>query len=311
MTLFHDFEPEPTPDDAEAAAPPPLEPPRVVVQYRGRSLAWAMIVPVAIAASVVTWVAIGPRGEDRSAAPRRPTAARPVESAPAPVVLKVAALPARLEPVPEPTVETIPLPGPEPPPVPPIEARAAAVEEAVAAAETPTADDTKEAMAAIRDEAEKALAAKVEMERLRATLPALEAQARIRALRVVESQRWEFHRGVQALLRERGDSAATAIWDLAIRFPFEDDPVSDQAIQAELKDRGPRLDRAARIALFRRHGLPEPVILAELVREQRRLMPSRKGPRTREEAILRAAKQLLSVPPRHVAPAAGPVGRGG
>jgi hypothetical protein len=106
------------------------------------------------------------------------------------------------------------------------------------------------------------------------------------------------------VLDAKGNAAAPAISELVRQSDAESDPAAWQAIQADLQRYGPRLNRAARIALYRRHGLAEPDILALLVHEQRRLMPSRKGPRTIDEAILRAARQLLAAPPGRITPAA-------
>lgn len=304
MTLFHDFEsePPPTPETSETspiAAPeaddhsPAAPAPRVVVQYRGRSrIAW-VVPPVAVAASLITWVAVDQRGrrEAPAPAPIRP-AARSPEPAPPPVVLKVAALPAPEKP-PEPVIELPPPAVPAPPPAPTEPPR---VVEAPRAPDP--AADTQQALAAIRDEAEKAQQARTEMARLRAALPAIEARQQAEARRIAEAQRSEFHRQLQTLVRSKDAGTARDIWALVVRADIPPDPAVEQAIRNDLEKRGPGLDRAKRISLFRRHGLPEPLILAELIREQRLLMPSRKGPRTVEEAILRATRQLLAEPPR-------------
>jgi hypothetical protein len=303
MTLFHDFEPEPAPDDAVPGAPAANLPVRVVVQYRERSRSLWLIPPVALTASLLTWVAVHPRDPfDSRPAPRAASALPKADPSP-PVVIQVAALPATAKAV-EPPEEVLEIPATEAPkvqaPPPAREAKTAAPPP------EPAADVTQQALAAIHEEAQQALAAKTEMERLREAIPVMEAQARARARQAIEMERRAFHRGIQSLIRTHGNGAGSRIWELALRSPHDSDPAADLAIKAELDRHGPRLDRAGRVALFRRHGLPEPVILAELVREQRALMPSRKGPRTPDDAILRAAKLLLTLPPARTrqAPAA-------
>jgi hypothetical protein len=303
MSVFHDFEPDPPPDGAPPA--PLTEPaPRVVIQYRGRSRALVLLPAVAVAASLVTFVAARRGGEGhRPDPPRARPAPAPVAATPAePLVVRVAPLPRSESEVPPETIE--------PPPPETIEPAPAAETPEVAAvkAEPPElteAEATQQAMAAIRADAEQARQERADMEELRAAVPAIEAQAREQARQAVNARRQEFHRDLRQLIADRGNGAAQAIWDLAILADRGPDPIANREVRTVLERHGPRLDRAGRIALYRRHGLSEPAILAVLFEEQRRLMPSRKGPRNRNDAILRAAKQLLATPPHRAGSATG------
>ncbi len=54
--------------------------------------------------------------------------------------------------------------------------------------------------------------------------------------------------------------------------------------------------RRERVVTLRLQSWPEPRILQELVRLENRNHPARKGPKTRQETVVRAAVQLLEVP---------------
>jgi hypothetical protein len=207
----------------------------------------------------------------------------------------VAADPPAPAPAPAPAVAEaaapVPAPAPDPAPVP----------FAVAVPHDPV--QTQLAMAGIAAEVERKRAEVAQTAALRDSVLDLERRRLAEQMeaerRAAEEHRVTFRRELARLLQQQGDGAGAAIWALAESRHAEPSPVAEKAIAAAIqgaKAKG-KLDRAGRVAIFRAYGLDETVILAELVREQVGLMPSRRGPRTREEAIVRAARALLALRP--------------
>ena len=165
------------------------------------------------------------------------------------------------------------------------------------AAVQPVEAEVDRAEREIQEEAERRRIERAEMARLREKIPELDAR-RLREVRQEnESRREDYRSEVQALLqREGGDAAAHAIWSLTLGDPRQGTSEAKQAIAQELERSTKRLNRSGRISLYRKHGLPEPDILVALVQEELARMPSRDGPRTPEEAVLRAARNLLTLP---------------
>jgi hypothetical protein len=186
--------------------------------------------------------------------------------------------------VPEPVAETAAIAPPEPP-------------------RDPVAE-TRQAFAAIREEAERKRQELGALQMLREDFPLIEQQDEEARRQEREQQRGRFRAELQALLQGPDREAGRAIWDLALSAGVEPPADVQQAIARELNRKGPKLDRRGRIAVFRARGMTESEILARLVREQLRMIPSRKGPRDANDAIVRAARQLLASPvPRTIGPA--------
>jgi hypothetical protein len=165
---------------------------------------------------------------------------------------------------------------------------------------------TQLAMAAIAEEARRKQEEVNQTAALRDSLPALErkklAEQMLAERQATEGRRVVFRRELAALLQREGERAGPAIWALAEARHAEPSPAAEKAVAAAILGAKGRLDRAGRVALFRAYGLDETIIFAEMVREQIALMPSRRGPRTREEAIVRAARSLLALKPDAGAP---------
>jgi hypothetical protein len=155
---------------------------------------------------------------------------------------------------------------------------------------------TQQAFASIREEAEQRRNEREEQHELREDFPRIEQAAREQQRQELERERSTFRSEVQALLRREVNEAGPAIWSLVLRSSVRDHAVADVLLARDRKSRAVRLNRNARIVLLRTNGLSEAEILRELVEEQRKLMPSRKGPRTLNEAIVRAARQLIAAP---------------
>jgi hypothetical protein len=157
-----------------------------------------------------------------------------------------------------------------------------------------------DAMAEIRRAAERK---RIEQERLEAIKPMLldrdlaEVEER-RDLRVREHRedRLEFLDRVRSLLAEAGPDAAQKIRDLA-HLPRELPPL-DLGLAGERASQlaGSWELRRAWVANLRRQGLDEPAILRDLVQAQRLNRVARSGPKGPDEAVLRAAAELLAAP---------------
>lgn len=106
-------------------------------------------------------------------------------------------------------------------------------------------------------------------------------------------QRFAFRRELRNLMARLGPEAGPAILVLCKR---EGQAVTP-ATRAALEEAAARLDRVGRVKLSRTRGLSEAVILQDLLAEEGRRIGSRNGPRNQNDAILNAAKFLLSVPP--------------
>lgn len=327
MALFHDFDSEPAPAAEEGAAPPATPgaegaaapEPLVIVQYRRRPglafwvLPWLLVLIVGGALMRPFDRPIPTRRSARPVLPPAPVAEAPGEEAEdEPLVLQVKSLPAPAGP---PVVE-------EPPAEEPTPEEAEAPERKTEYVAGPALDpsagprpepgpgpapeapkvETAEVLASIDAEARRVRAQREEMARVREELPEIEKREQAAAQKLLDAGRADFHRAVRGVLGRPPEAAAAAIVELADRFRMPSRRGAAPEVAAELKRRGARLDRAGRIALLRAYGLSEPDILGHLVGEQVRMMPSRKAPRTREEAIVRAARQLLAVPPPPNAP---------
>lgn len=174
----------------------------------------------------------------------------------------------------------------------------------------PAPDDTERALndigvaarAARREQEDiaRARAHQGEVERQRALLAA-QARDRQRGLEVqVEAGRRETFRGeLRAVLQRFGGSSAPQVRELVRRNMIDPSPDVEQAIAQDLsrRGRGYELDRALRINLLRSYGLSEAAILSDLAVLELRGRASRSGARGEDQALVRAAWQLLAVRP--------------
>ena len=319
--LFHDFD-----GPASEAAPAETIEPRLIVTERRRGLGSPLIIPaliLSLALVVAAWKPFQFRKPEAIAAnepaPIADTAST-AEPAP-PLVLKIRALegPAAqgkpaAEDVPDQAAVVVvenaaprlaaaaPLPDarairPDAAGADPLDlAKLRREAEAQREQRRREADATQKAIEQIQREAEAKRIEKAEAEALVAQQPALEKQREADAIKAIEEDRAGFRDELRQLLSTLGEGAGPRIWELAESRYAEPPPGSEQAIAKELRRHGLKLSRSGRIALFRSHGLPEPIILSELVRDQLKAIAARNGPRDRNEAIIRAARQLLAAP---------------
>lgn len=225
-------------------------------------------------------------------------------------------------PAPAPTTIAAEPPAPEPAPEPEPSAEGPR--------ETPPADDfavpkepepvaAAEAMDGIRRAANKIRADRARLEdikarsdaRDRADAPDRHADQARRQVEFAREDRATFLEDLRRLIRVYGDHSAPGIAALCDRHGRELPPPVQQAVARFRRTRAPLLGRADRIAAYRRLGVPEAVILDDLAAEEALKIGQRTGPRTRAEALLRASRSLLRVPPvapSPVADASGPPG---
>ena len=269
-------------------------------------------------------------------APAEPPAAAPLvvrvdPPAPPPVVAPEVAPPTS-EPVPTDKGEVAPeviaaldeafaapeavAPPPQPPPLPPVE---------VVAAAPPARADARAIEADIRREAEAKQAQQVDLAALKRRAPAV-AQAELLSRAGAKLQE-EFAKNDddrRALLAEvqravkANKATAAAIRELC---DDRDHSYSDNVrkmVEKKLDPhdpRGvPRGDHAQRVRVARQFGLPEVVILEALAKDLLKDHAARNGPTNADEALVRAARFLLTVPlprmPRAAAAAVPPGGPG-
>lgn len=306
----HDFEPS-------AADPPPAPPPVVIVRERRWGWWSPLLPPMLIVAVAVIATAyrpairygfrLGPEAAGRTVP--RGRAPEP----PPPVILKIETIPVVLPPSPEslvapPLARALARPLPQRlrprPPAPRMPDLARVREPAPSRFHRPepappppaAADETEFALDQIRREAAERHEQRVEADELKDHVFDLEREQRLQEIRLVDGRRQAFREELRRLLDQWGNQAGPHIVKLAGQDETPPPPGVDRVFQAETKKQGGKLDRHRRIELARAHGLPEPLILADLVREQIRRMPARNGPRSRDEAVVRAARLLLSVP---------------
>lgn len=109
---------------------------------------------------------------------------------------------------------------------------------------------------------------------------------------VSREDRLRFHKEIEQHLQAKDGDAGKAILDLAVHSRTQRTP----QLQSLMARAAARVDRRARVSLLRTHDVPEPIILDDLIAAEVKTIGSRRGPRNTREAILRAARFLLSVP---------------
>jgi len=127
------------------------------------------------------------------------------------------------------------------------------------------------------------------------------AQAKSReyheTFRKLQSDRPLFHNDLRRLLQELGDGAGVEINALCDRYGRTTLPEVHKVVVLALNRSAARLKREAKIELMRSLGVPEPVILDYLAKEQHHNMNRRGGPRDSNEVRASAARILLAYPP--------------
>jgi hypothetical protein len=111
--------------------------------------------------------------------------------------------------------------------------------------------------------------------------------------------RHQFHDVLRASLGRPAPIAAAAVLQAMARFREEPSKTLERQIanDGRIRSRSYLTNRAQRIRLLRSYGLSEPAILSDLiVVETSAQEGSRAAHLSREQAILRAARQLLAVP---------------
>ena len=174
----------------------------------------------------------------------------------------------------------------------------------------PPQDDTQLAIEAIqraalekRAERQDMIDARSKQAEIERKRNALAAQARARQeplkAQAEASKREAFRAELQQIIQQGGPATGEHILALARRYNVEPSPAMEQSVAKDLKGRSRTYatDRSRRVALLRGHGLSEPTILGDLIVLELQALAGRQGSRSQDLAIVRAARQLLSVPP--------------
>jgi hypothetical protein len=289
------------------------EAPVVIIRER-RTSAWWPLLPPLILASVAMILVANRTVRPRQAPSGTYVVVAPPEIRPAPTPVAVAPLAMEMKVIPsaEPEVDPSPadrispewidrpipdatglvLPGKvvavpttPPPPAPPV-------------LEPEPLPNTSDAVALIKKEASRRRLEREQAEALMARQPAIERDRIEQQADDLALLRRRYRAALQDALNRLGDRAGPEILRLTETSAKQPSAEVEKAIAADLaRSRGRLLNRAGRIALFRSHGLSEPLILAELERDLMKRHLERGGPRNRAEALVRAARQLLAVPP--------------
>ena len=337
-------EPEPVAGPTEADPTPPSGRPTVVIERAESGLLRALFPPVLIlaAAGVILafrvrepdWEGIGPHtstpatGAIRSAPPGQSS---PV-AAPGPVVARVkeADVPARPEPPPadppaggpaevasksEPIPEAV-VPAP-PTALAPIEPPPLAAELAPFADPAPPEEPVakEDALRDIHREARQKAADREEAEDLKVRAAAREraesrrrqaAQVR-RSEHFVDEDRPAFRDELRRLVRMGGPRAGVAIHDLCEQHKLTMPPATEKAFKQARLTVGAKLGRRTRVELYRKLGVPEPLILYELANDERVNVGRSKALQGRMDVLVLGARHLLEIP----LPEPGPVADAG
>ena len=112
----------------------------------------------------------------------------------------------------------------------------------------------------------------------------------------VELSRQEFHVGLRRALAQSSPKSGRAIEGLcdAQGVSLAPDRLAMGTAAAPALTTGAR---RVRVEKMRAKGMAEPAILSDLVRLESRNRAARGGPKSHEETLVRAARQLLAVPP--------------
>lgn len=293
------------PEDADA--------PRIPAPRRRRGLARELLPPLlilGIAGSILAyraaaprWDGVGPIGWSRPVAEPAPAAATGPSHLAGPGKLVVRE---KVAPAPTPTPTPKPEAKPEPPaPEPVALAKAEPTPDPEPPAPRPEPEVSPAMVKAdLAMEAEKKRHEAADAQMLRQSVA---ARGRLEQLRragkvatdpkTARDERREFLTQLQRAVRDGGQRAPEMVRELESRFRREPSPVaSDRFVRVQQAGSIQRLARDQKVLLLRRIDLPEPIILDILAREVVQRVGTRQGPKSRDEALLVAARQLLHVP---------------
>ncbi len=124
-------------------------------------------------------------------------------------------------------------------------------------------------------------------------------------LRRHDSERVEFHRGLRAILAQTEASIedrAAAVEELCERSGDKVTPEVQRSYVRAAVNMPSRAETPVMILTYRRAGVPEPVILNILANERDRELGARRGPHTRDDVLLSAARMIVKTPPRGLPP---------
>ena len=111
------------------------------------------------------------------------------------------------------------------------------------------------------------------------------------------ADRVPFHDDLKRLISDQGNGAGLEIQQLCTRYGRDTLPEIHWAMNRDLVGPAARLSPKGRIQRMRVWGVPETIILDDLVEAEMQNLRTRGGPRTPNEAWARAARQLIAVPP--------------
>ncbi len=196
-------------------------------------------------------------------------------------------------------------PEPRPTPIPEPEAAAALAAATplipFARPEPPRPVSKDDALAAIAREADEARAQLRQEDQLKAQATAREqaetrerqAEQARRAVRFIEDERYLFHGDLADILAQPNRHRADEIADLCRRRKVAMPPELRRSFDQARIGLASHLGRRTRVELYRRRGIPEEMILFDLANEELSHVGLRNGPKTRDEALVVAARRLL------------------
>ena len=115
--------------------------------------------------------------------------------------------------------------------------------------------------------------------------------------RAIEGDRPAFHDELRRILQARGEDQSRAIEQLSFQHGRSAPPDAADEAHRAIENRFAWLGRNDRIRRLRGFGVPEAWILDYLRHRESRNILARDGPRDEAEALVRAAGQLIAVPP--------------
>lgn len=115
-----------------------------------------------------------------------------------------------------------------------------------------------------------------------------------------DTDRGIFHQKLRRILKESSGKSTSAIEELCASTGGI--VLTERPIPGTLSTPPPTSRaRKDRIEGMRARGIAESVILSDLVRQESKNRAARSGPKSRQEVLIRAAKQLVAIPPRSIA----------
>jgi hypothetical protein len=149
-----------------------------------------------------------------------------------------------------------------------------------------------------REAAAKAVEEKKQAAEFKNMIPRLRKQELDEAWRKANEDRPPFHDELRTILvRAKGNKAGELIDQLCDRYGRSTSPEVKAYVNTRLRREFATLGLANQIEMMRASGVPEPMILDHLAKKYKVDMMKRGGPRSLDEVLVRAARQLLAMPP--------------